>query len=95
MPLFRTAPARSTIDRHVVRERKKNPSQILNQAAYDQDMNICRAYEKRYPGSDPRDMEAMKHLAEVVVTQPRLDDTKATVFNVRNKMRRFYNQWLL
>ncbi|KAB5515367.1 hypothetical protein GE09DRAFT_1263504, partial [Coniochaeta sp. 2T2.1] len=44
--------------------------------------------------SDPRDMQTMKHFAEVVGrgVQARLT-TDATTWSVRSIMRRFYNQW--
>jgi len=54
-------------------------------------------YEKRYPGSDPRNMFDLKHFTEAVgrATVGRLDKerNKPTVKIIRNEMRRFVSQW--
>jgi hypothetical protein len=54
-------------------------------------------YEKRFPGSDPRDMQTMKHFAMVLALGMKAildkDADLASTFSVRNVMRRFYNQW--
>ena len=64
---------------------------------------IRTRYERKYPGSDPRSMEVMKHFAEVVgrATPGRLDKEmtldknkkRATVKTIRNKIRKFMSQW--
>ena len=54
-------------------------------------------YQRKYPGSDPRKMEDMKHFAEAVghSTPGRLDKEKkkATIRSIRNKIRKFMSQW--
>ncbi|KIW36203.1 uncharacterized protein PV06_11531 [Exophiala oligosperma] len=70
---------------------------------YEAMMEVWKAYERKYPGSDPRSMEVMKHFAEVVgrATPGRLDKEKAldknkkraTVKTIRNKIRKFMSQW--
>jgi hypothetical protein len=54
-------------------------------------------YERKFPGSDLRDMETMKHVAKTIglATPGRLDKEKnmATVETVRNKMRKLMSQW--
>ncbi|KIW79865.1 hypothetical protein Z517_06480 [Fonsecaea pedrosoi CBS 271.37] len=72
---------------------------------YEAMMEVWKAYERKYPGSDPRSMEVMKHFTEVVgrATPGRLDKEKsldkdknkkrATVKTIRNKIRKFMSQW--
>jgi hypothetical protein len=54
-------------------------------------------YERKYPGSDLRNMEDMKHITEAVgrSTPGRLDKAtgRATVRTVRNKMRKLMSIW--
>ena len=54
-------------------------------------------YERKYPSSDPRNMEDMKHITEAVArsTPGRLDKElkRATVKTVRNKMRKLMSIW--
>ncbi len=51
-------------------------------------------YERKYPGSDLRNMEDRKHFAEAVgrPTPGRLDKVKkrASIKSIRNKVRNFY-----
>lgn len=55
-------------------------------------------YEREFPGSDPRIMEDMKHIAEAIglATPGKLDKENgmATVKTVRNKVRKFMSQWV-
>lgn len=54
-------------------------------------------YERKFPGSDPRNMIDMKHFVEFVgrSTVGRIEKftKKATTWSVRNKMRKFMSQW--
>ncbi|KAK3936527.1 hypothetical protein QBC46DRAFT_366858 [Diplogelasinospora grovesii] len=79
---------RSTIDPHTVRRGLKKRSKE----------GYFRVYAVwQYPGSDPRDMQTMKHFAEVLRLgiEHKLDK-EAEMLNIRSLrgiMRRFYNQW--
>jgi hypothetical protein len=54
-------------------------------------------YEKKYPGSDPRNMVDLKHFAEAVgraiIGGLDKEQNKPTVRTIRNKMRKFMSQW--
>ncbi|RYP14043.1 hypothetical protein DL767_010440 [Monosporascus sp. MG133] len=90
----------SGIDPHPVRRNLKPNSK----KAYLREMEIWNAYLNKFPGSDPCNMQVMKHFAEVIgrgikarlearVGRSKTERGRATTFSVRNKMRRFYNMW--
>ncbi|KAK0114147.1 hypothetical protein ONS95_013649 [Cadophora gregata] len=80
---------RSGIDSNPV-YRKLNEE--TSQPQYDTMWDFWEAYERKYPGSDLRNMENMKHIAEAVgrSTPSRLDKKtkRATIKTVQNKMRK-------
>ncbi|KAK3935061.1 hypothetical protein QBC46DRAFT_424220 [Diplogelasinospora grovesii] len=88
---------RSALDPHAVRRNLRKGSK----SNYFRVMDIWDAYESRKiggdDGDDPRNMQTMKHFAEVLGLglMARLDTEKGvvTTTTVRNKMRQFYNQW--
>ncbi|GAB1318208.1 hypothetical protein MFIFM68171_08418 [Madurella fahalii] len=59
--------------------------------------SVWAALVRRFPGSDPRNMETLKHFAESVArsTTARLDKTldRPTVKTIRNKVRKFMSAW--
>ncbi|KAG9245438.1 hypothetical protein BJ878DRAFT_541278 [Calycina marina] len=84
----------SGIDRNTV-HRKLNEK--TSQPRYDAMLDFWEAYERKYPRSDLRNMEDMKHITEAVgrSTPGRLDKElkRATVKTVRNKMRKLMSIW--
>ncbi|KAF4943641.1 hypothetical protein FSARC_14865 [Fusarium sarcochroum] len=84
---------RSAIGSEAVLRKLRKNSQIF----YDRDLAIWDEYEKAFGSSDPRDMRVMKHFAELLAlgTKGKLDKDNQlpTTDSVRNKMRRFYNNW--
>ncbi|KAG9244993.1 hypothetical protein BJ878DRAFT_40562 [Calycina marina] len=85
---------RSGIDSNPV-HRKLNEK--TSQPWYDAMWDFWEAYKRKYPGSDLRIMEDMKHITEAVArsTPGRLDKKlkRATVKTVRNKMRKLMSIW--
>ncbi|CAM1508797.1 Fc.00g056450.m01.CDS01 [Cosmosporella sp. VM-42] len=66
---------------------------------YDRELRLWKAYEKKFPGSTPQDMQALKHFAEFLGRSkigrlPQEDGKKmATAGSIRSAMRRFCNAW--
>ncbi|KAK5652002.1 hypothetical protein OQA88_10905 [Cercophora sp. LCS_1] len=64
---------------------------------YTRLMELWFAYEQRFPGANPCDMETMKQFSEAIArsTRGRLDEASAnpTVKSVRNKIRKFMAAW--
>ncbi|KFZ25442.1 hypothetical protein V502_00079 [Pseudogymnoascus sp. VKM F-4520 (FW-2644)] len=82
----------SSIDCNPVRSKLAPKSKLK----YDSEYHMWEAYERKFPGADPRTMQCMKHFAEVVgrSTVGRLDEGgMATVKTVQNKVRVFMSQW--
>ncbi|KFZ23167.1 hypothetical protein V502_02354 [Pseudogymnoascus sp. VKM F-4520 (FW-2644)] len=82
----------SSIDCSCIRSKLAPKSELK----YDKEYEMWEAYERRFPGADPRTMQCMKHFAELVgrSTVGRLDEEgRPTVKTVQNKVRIFMSQW--
>ncbi|OBT56677.1 hypothetical protein VE04_03810 [Pseudogymnoascus sp. 24MN13] len=82
----------SSIDCNPVRSKLARKSRLK----YEYEYVLWKAYKSEFPGADPRNMQCMKHFAELVgrSTVGRLDEEgRATVKTVRNKVRVFMAQW--
>ncbi|RSL93373.1 hypothetical protein CDV31_014729 [Fusarium ambrosium] len=86
---------RSQLDPHPVRR-------VLGQRSierYSREYALWEAYERKFPGSTPQDMQTLKHFAEFlglskVGRLPQEDGKKSpTVGSIRGAMRRFCNAW--
>ncbi|CVK91801.1 uncharacterized protein FMAN_06805 [Fusarium mangiferae] len=86
---------RSQLDPHPVRRNLAERSK----ERYDRELRLWEAYERKFPGSTPQDMQTLKHFAEFLGRSKRgrlpQENGKQmpTAGSIRSAMRRFCNAW--
>ncbi|KAF5531769.1 carbonic anhydrase 2, partial [Fusarium mexicanum] len=86
---------RSQLDPYPVRRNLNKQSE----ERYSRELRLWEAYEKKFPGSTPQDMQTLKHFAEFLGLAklgrlPQEGGKKMpTAHSIRGAMRRFCNAW--